>query len=140
MAALKPGTHCIIIAGCPENIGLIVEVVEHLGRYRDREDAYCVRTVSGRPFKQLWLGKRLMPGDSNECITDRHKLRPLVDTDQEDLDSDIGVSPQLTEYPPLPTDDLIFHDIAETEGLPPKVSPLKSLKPDVPESGETPCG
>lgn len=79
MSALKRGTHCIIIAGCPENIGLIVEVLEHLGRYGDREDAYHVRTVSGRPFHQLWQSGKLVQGYSRECVTDRHKLRPLVD-------------------------------------------------------------
>jgi len=79
MSALKPGTRCVIIGGCPENIGLIVEVIEHLGQYASRADAYCVRTVSGRPFHQLWLGNDLQRGSSDECITDRHKLRPLVD-------------------------------------------------------------
>ena len=79
MSALKPGTLCVIIAGCPENIGLVVEVIEHIGVYTDREDAYIVRTVTGRPFHQMWDGSDLLRGYSNECITDRHKLRPLVD-------------------------------------------------------------
>lgn len=83
MSALKPGTRCVIIAGCPENIGLIVEVVERLGRYFEREDAYAIRTVSGRPFHQLWQGNELMRGSSDECITDRHKLRPLLDSDDD---------------------------------------------------------
>jgi hypothetical protein len=79
MSILKPGTRCVIIAGCPENIGLVVEVTERLGAIEGREDAYCVRTVSGRKFQQLWHGNDLLRGYSDECITDRHKLRPLVD-------------------------------------------------------------
>jgi hypothetical protein len=81
MSVLKRGTRCIIVAGCPENVGLIVEVLAHLGRHEEREDAYVVRTVSGRNLKQLRIGTRLVPGHSAECITDRHKLRPLVDDD-----------------------------------------------------------
>jgi hypothetical protein len=30
MSALKFGPLCMIIAGCPENVGLIVEVIERL--------------------------------------------------------------------------------------------------------------
>lgn len=79
MSVLKPGTRCVIIAGCPENIGLIVEVIARLGYCGDREDAYHVRTLSGRNIPQLWAGKALIRGSKNDCITDRHKLRPLVD-------------------------------------------------------------
>ena len=79
MSLLKNGTRCVIIAGCRENIGLVVEVVEHLGAYQGRADAYFIRTVSGRPFNQLWDGGDLLRNLSNEAITDRHKLRPLVD-------------------------------------------------------------
>jgi hypothetical protein len=78
MSALKPGTLCVIIAGCPENIGLVVEVLHHLGLHEDREDAYIIRTVTGRPFHQIWNGNDLVRGRSSTCITDRHKLRPLV--------------------------------------------------------------
>ena len=39
MSALKPGTFCVIIAGCPESILLVVEAIQHPGRYEDREDA-----------------------------------------------------------------------------------------------------
>jgi hypothetical protein len=89
MSALKPGTHCVIIAGCPENIGLVVEVLHHLGLYEDREDAYVIRTVTGRPFHQIWNGNDLIRGRSDTCITDRHKLRPLVDPkDEEELMDD----------------------------------------------------
>lgn len=83
MSFLKPGTLCVIVGGCPGNIGLIVEVLAHLGPCGDRTDAYHVRTASGRPFAQLWVGsgsRRRLRNEynSNECITDRHKLRPLV--------------------------------------------------------------
>jgi len=79
MSLLKNGTRCVIIAGCRENIGLVVEVIEHLGAYEGRADAYFIRTVSGRPFQQLKHGGDLLRNMSNEAITDRHKLRPLVD-------------------------------------------------------------
>ena len=80
MSALKPGTLCVIIGGCPKNIGLIVEVLEHIGPYPPRSDAYSIRTVTGRNFPQLKIGEdeRLEPGSFTEAITDRHKLRPLV--------------------------------------------------------------
>ena len=79
MSLLKPGTRCVIIAGCPENIGLVVEVIERLGAYEGRADACYIRTTSGRKFHQLWHGNDLHRGASDKCITDRHKLRPLVD-------------------------------------------------------------
>ena len=84
MSALKPGTLCVIIGGCPENIGMIVEVTSHLGQYLERADAYLIETVTGRRFNQLWDGNELLRGDSIEAITDRHKLRPLLDL-KEDL-------------------------------------------------------
>lgn len=84
MASLKPGTLCVIIAGCPENIGLIVEVLARLGSCPPRADAYSIRTVSGRAFHQLWNSDgEIVRGNSNVCITDRHKLRPLVDSKDE---------------------------------------------------------
>lgn len=79
MSLLKNGTRCVIIAGCRENIGLVVEVIEHLGAIESRGDAYRIRTVSGRPFNQLWDGGDLLRNMSDEAITDRNKLRPLVD-------------------------------------------------------------
>jgi hypothetical protein len=79
MSILKAGTRCVIVGGCPENIGLVVEVVEHLGVYDGRSDAYCIRTISGRKYHQLWRGNDLQRVSSDECITDRHKLRPLVE-------------------------------------------------------------
>jgi hypothetical protein len=86
MSILKPGTLCVIIAGCPENIGMVVEVIQHLGAYEGKEDAYWIRTTTGRPFHQLWHGKELMRGSIDECVTDRHKLRPLVGGEDGALD------------------------------------------------------
>ena len=95
MSALKPGVLCVIIAGCPENIGMVVEVIQHLGAYEDKEDAYWIKTTTGRPFHQLWRGKELMRGSIDECITDRHKLRPLVGGGGDDQDE--VVEPELEE-------------------------------------------
>jgi hypothetical protein len=81
---LKPGTLCVIIAGCPENIGMIVEVVAHIGVYEDYKDAYEIRTVTGRTFNQLWDGDDLVEGYSENAITERWKLRPLVGDDVTD--------------------------------------------------------
>lgn len=85
MSILRPGTQCVIVAGCPENIGLIVEVIQHLGAFEGREDAYEIKTITGRPFNQLWSGNDLLRGYSDYAITDRYKLRPLgapgLDTD-----------------------------------------------------------
>ena len=86
---LKRGTLCVIVGGCPENIGLIVEVLAHLGACGGRADAYHVRTVSGRPFAQLWDESGSKPRLTsnrvlNDCITGRHKLRPLVDLKDEE--------------------------------------------------------
>jgi hypothetical protein len=79
MSILKPGTLCMIVAGCPENIGLIVEVLEHLGPHEEREDAYLIKTTTGRPFNQLKHGDEILEHFFEEAITDRYKLRPLVD-------------------------------------------------------------
>ena len=79
MSILARGQLCVIVGGCPDNIGLVVEVISRIGQHEDREDAYWIRTVSGRPFHQLWIDKELKRGSSSEAVTDRHKLRPLVD-------------------------------------------------------------
>lgn len=89
MSNLKPGTLCIIIGGCPENIGLIVEVICHLGSYDGSEEAYEIKTVTSRKFNQLWIGNKLVRGASTMAITDRHKIRPLVGP---------GDGPQLVEF------------------------------------------
>ena len=81
MCAIKKGALCIIIGGCPENIGMIVEVVAHLGCYGQRNDAYEIRTVTGKKFNQLWDGNNLVDGYSATAITDRHKLRTILDDD-----------------------------------------------------------
>ena len=81
MSTIKKGTLCIIIGGCPKNIGTIVEVVAHLGLYGDRSDAYEIRTVTGNKFNQLCDNNKLVDGYSETAITDRHKLRPISDDD-----------------------------------------------------------
>lgn len=69
----------MIVGGCPKNIGLVVRVLVHLGRYRGREDAYFIETVSGRFFNQLRDDDgELKRGASARAVTDRHKLRPLL--------------------------------------------------------------
>ena len=78
LMSLKPGTRCVIVAGCPENIGVIVDVIGRVTPSSSDEEAYWIQTVSGRPFHQLWEGNDLLRGDSNRAITDRYKLRPLV--------------------------------------------------------------
>jgi len=83
MSALKPGTLCVIIGGCPENIGMIVEVKMHLGQFLERADAYLIETVTGRKFNQLWSDNDLIRGHSTEAVTDRHKLRPLLDLNED---------------------------------------------------------
>jgi hypothetical protein len=90
LSILKPGTLCVIIAGYPENIGMVVEVIQHLGAYEGKEDAYWIKTTTGRPFHQLWHGKELMRGSIDECITDRHKLRPLVEGGDDERDEVVG--------------------------------------------------
>jgi hypothetical protein len=92
MSILKRGQRCVIIAGCPENIGLIVEVICRLGRCQGRDDAYQINTVSGRKFSQFRIGEALRAAWSNECVTDRHKLRPLLDP-KVDLDEVDEVAP-----------------------------------------------
>ncbi len=79
MADLKPGTLCVIVAGCPENIGMIVEVVSRLGKFGGYEDGYQIKTVTGRNFRQLWVGNNLKAGTSTTAYTERYKLRPLVE-------------------------------------------------------------
>jgi len=80
MSELKPETLCIIIAGCPENIGLVVEVIGRIGATHSHVDAYKIRTVTGNKFAQFWADRKtLVKGSSHECITERHKLRPLVE-------------------------------------------------------------
>ena len=89
MSILARGQKCVIVGGCPENIGLIVEVICRIGPHIAREDAYWIKTVSGRPFHQLWIDKELQRGSSSEAITDRHKLRPLVDPKEDAHDTAI---------------------------------------------------
>lgn len=85
MADLKTGTLCIIVAGCPENIGMIVKVVSRFGRIEEYEDCYKIKTVTGRNFRQLWVDKNLKIGTSTIAYTERHKLRPLVEDGAPDI-------------------------------------------------------
>ncbi|MBN8474518.1 hypothetical protein [Sulfuritalea sp.] len=114
MEILKPGTLCVIVGGCPENIGLVVEVIEHIGVEPPRTDAYLIRTTSGRNFPQLKFGrgeKRLAPGTSNEAITDRHKLRPLVDADDE---SELQAGDR-NKVPALRNEDSLDHETVQLD-------------------------
>ena len=89
MSYLKPGTRCVIVGGCPENIGLIVEIVVHIGHFPPYDDACRIRTVSGRFFSSGIGIQRvsLIKGLAQiSAITDRHKLRPLVDPKDESKD------------------------------------------------------
>lgn len=79
MSDLKPGALCVIVAGCPENIGMIVEVVAHVGSRGGYENGYQIKTVTGRNFRQLWVGDNLKAGTSKVAYTERYKLRPLVE-------------------------------------------------------------
>ena len=87
MSILKPGTPCVIVAGCPENIGLFVEIIKHIGPYSSGTDGYLIRTASGRNFPQLKFGpsEELKPGMKNYALTDRHKLRPLIDSELDEV-------------------------------------------------------
>lgn len=85
MSDLKPGALCVIVAGCPENIGMIVEVVAHVGRRGGYENGYQIKTVTGRNFRQLWVGDNLKAGKSTVAYTERYKLRPLVEDSSPDV-------------------------------------------------------
>lgn len=88
MSALKNGTRCMIVAGCPENIGLIVEVVSHIGAAQGYKDGYFVATVSGRSFHQIWgddKDENPIKTKLNVVSTERHKLRPLLDLGPKDF-------------------------------------------------------
>lgn len=87
MSILKQGTRCVIVAGCPENIGLIVEVVSRIGAQQGYTDGYYITTTSGRSFHQIWNGDK----DENPVSTklkvvstERYKLRPLLDLGPDD--------------------------------------------------------
>ena len=43
MSILSRGQRCVIIAGCPANIGLVVEVIARIGKHGTREDAYWIQ-------------------------------------------------------------------------------------------------
>ena len=82
MSVLNKGQRCIVIAGCPKNIGILVEVIDHLGEVGDYQDCYEIVTISGRPFPELWADgthTRTVPGVSSIAMTERYKIRPLID-------------------------------------------------------------
>ena len=70
---LKPGTLCTI------------------GVRQASRNAIAFRTTSGRHFKQLWSGNDLLRGTTDECITERNKLRPLVGVDSDEEQENIKV-------------------------------------------------
>jgi hypothetical protein len=50
-------------------------------------DGYCTcQYWESKAIHQLWHGKELMRGSIDECVTDRHKLRPLVGGEDDALD------------------------------------------------------
>lgn len=100
MSLLHPGQRCVIIAGCPENIGLIVEVVRRLGSYGGYQDGYEIATVSGRNFGQLWQGKALAKGHSSRAYTERYKLRPLVNPKDDAPAEDVGRKSPVPRHTP----------------------------------------
>lgn len=82
MSVLNRGQRCIVVEGCPKNIGLLVEVVAHLGEIDDYQDCYKIVTVSRRCIPELWADaahSRTVPGKSPYAYTERYKIRPLVD-------------------------------------------------------------
>ncbi len=82
MSVLKPGTLCVIAGGIPTNIGVIVEIVRRLRLYGQRDGAYVIKTVSGRPIPQLRVEGELVSNWSPTGIIARHMLRPLTDSGQ----------------------------------------------------------
>jgi hypothetical protein len=82
MSVLRKGQRCILVKGCPKNVGLLVMVVDHLGEFEDYQDCYEIVTVSGRAFPELWADAtrtKTVPSMSSTALTDRHKLRPITD-------------------------------------------------------------
>ena len=83
MSVLNKGQRCIVIAGCPKNIGVLVEVLDHLGGVDNYQDCYEIVTISGRPFPELWADgthTRTVPGVSSIAMTERYKIRDLPST------------------------------------------------------------
>lgn len=105
---LAVGARCVIVAGCPQNIGLVVQVVQRIGATRGYVDGYEIQTVSGRKFPQYWVGNKLQPGRSEFAFTERAKLRPLVDPKDDVLEEaeQRGLPTQVSED--LPAGNEIF--------------------------------
>jgi len=87
MSVLMKGQLCVIVKGCPPNLGLIVRIVEHLGQIADYIDAYEIEPISDRPM-HVWVDKARTRTEiwpfKEGIITDRDKLRPLPDLPAED--------------------------------------------------------
>ena len=83
MSVLNKGQRCIVIAGCPKNIGILVEILDHLGEVENYQDCYEIVTISGRPFPELWADgthTRTVPGVSSIAMTERYKIRRAIRT------------------------------------------------------------
>jgi hypothetical protein len=89
MSYLKPGTLCVLVGGCTENIGLIVEIIAYIGVvcigiWPPGTDIYRIKKISGRSFPHPCNLEGLpASAKSPTCITGRDKLRPLVDPSNE---------------------------------------------------------
>lgn len=68
MSALRPGTLCVIVGGCPENIGLVVEVIEHIGAYEDR----AIRLEPSKIFTQR------LPAEIGLCTLPQFATQPNI--------------------------------------------------------------
>lgn len=86
MSILKKGQRCMVIKGCPKNLGLLVEIVRHIGAALDYRDGYEIITLSRRPFPELWGDQTrtwTVSGASAYALTERNKLQPLPDLSNE---------------------------------------------------------
>src|SRR5450759_751360 len=99
MPILKPGTLCVTVGGSGENAGRIVVILSYCGPCAfdsTIKEGYNIRTASGRPFatvRQYSLtgtGSYLLRDMLCDCVTDRRRLRPLIDpnVDAEALTTD----------------------------------------------------
>lgn len=67
---LAPGTLCTVIAGCPENIGLVVEVVSRLGAAHGYRDGY--------PFQTEYMAATMFPGNPEVMNTPEEVVATLT--------------------------------------------------------------
>lgn len=78
-SVLKPGTVCVAVDGCAQNVGLLVKVVEHIGQFRIFPDVYLVKTLSGRVFNQVVQDWKPVKSSATVQYAQRHQLAPIVD-------------------------------------------------------------